>query len=196
MQKKRELATDADYSFKPFDDYKCIFVHIPKCAGISVCKSLFGNLGGGHLSIRKYQIVFSRSEFSKYFKYTFVRNPWDRIVSAYYFLKEGGQAESDRKWAEKNLYAYSNFDRFVKEGLHRRNIQSWSHFIPQYKFICNSKGKPLIDFVGYYENLEKDYLHIQKKIGVHSSLLRYNKTRSRKDDYRKYYTDETKEIVA
>ncbi|MFT6834552.1 MAG: hypothetical protein ACJA0H_000583, partial [Francisellaceae bacterium] len=50
------------YGFKSFDEKKAIFVHIPKCAGISVCKSLFGNLGGGHNTLEQYTYIFSPKE--------------------------------------------------------------------------------------------------------------------------------------
>jgi len=55
----------------PFDRYQCIFVHIPKTAGVSICRSLFENLAGGHTTIAKYQIIFSKKEFDRYFKFTF-----------------------------------------------------------------------------------------------------------------------------
>lgn len=84
-----------NYSYKPLDNLKCIFVHIPKTAGISISRSIFGNLGGGHTKIRDYELIFSAKDFNNYFKFTFVRNPWDRIFSAYRFLKNGGINEED-----------------------------------------------------------------------------------------------------
>ena len=63
------------YSLQPFDRLRCIFVHIPKAAGVSVCRGLFGGLAGGHAHIGVYQLAFSHLEFSSYFKFAFVRNP-------------------------------------------------------------------------------------------------------------------------
>ena len=99
LQQKRERLQDDGYTYKPYDDYRCIFVHIPKAAGMSICRSLFGNLAGGHATLSDYQIIFPRLEFESYFKFTFVRNPWDRVFSAYNFLKKGGATEFDRQWA-------------------------------------------------------------------------------------------------
>jgi spore maturation protein CgeB len=50
FQAIRKIDTEGR-SLKSFDEQKCIFVHITKCAGVSVSKSLFGNLGGGHMKI-------------------------------------------------------------------------------------------------------------------------------------------------
>ena len=69
-------------SLRSYDEYKCIFVHVPRTGGVAIAKSLFGNLGGSHISISLYRKVFS-DVFDGYYKFTFVRNPWDRLVSAY-----------------------------------------------------------------------------------------------------------------
>ena len=101
----RKKETDDGYSFKPFDQCGCIFIHIPKCAGVSVSKALFGNLAGGHSRVVDYQLVFNSNEYSNYFKFTFVRNPWDRLVSAFFFLKKGGFNDADKKWV-KSAFAF------------------------------------------------------------------------------------------
>src|SRR5579864_4267416 len=63
MQRERREPNDEGYTFRPFDEHRCIFVHIPKCAGVSICTSLFGNLAGGHTDLRTYELVFSPAEF-------------------------------------------------------------------------------------------------------------------------------------
>lgn len=90
LQHLRTIDTNDGYSLKPFDLYRCIFVHIPKAAGISMSRALFGNFAGNHKSVETYQRIFSKKEFNSYFKFTFVRNPWDRLFSAYIYLKRGG----------------------------------------------------------------------------------------------------------
>ena len=93
--------------------YKCIFVHIPKNAGISVSYTLFGNTGGSHRKLIDYERVFGRRIVKKYFKFAFIRNPWDRLVSTYFFLINGGLTERDKKWTQKNISAYNDFSDFV-----------------------------------------------------------------------------------
>ena len=106
----------------PFDEHRCIFVHIPKCAGISLVKSLFGDFDLGHAGIKRYQIMFGPAEFNRYFKFTIVRNPFDRLVSAFFFMKKGGINEGDKSWANRKFAHYDNFEAFVKGWVNQRNV--------------------------------------------------------------------------
>lgn len=181
----------------PLEDYRCIFVHIPKCAGISVSKSLFGEeFAPIHRSLHGYLADFGPKDFQAYFKFTVVRNPYDRLASAYFFLKKGGINEDDKNWAEKNLSAYDSFDTFVKNWVNQENIQTEIHFRPQCDFICLEKNRPGVDFIGYYENLAADFQYVCRKINSHSTLLAMNRNAGKEKDFREYYTEETKAIVA
>ena len=197
MARKHATGT---YTYQPFYDNQCIFVHIPKAAGVSVCKTFFGNLAGGHTDIGSYWLAFSRRDFKRYFKFTIVRNPWDRLFSAYCFLRAGGFAELDKEWAQKNISQYRDFNDFVIRWVScKENIFSYYHFQPQYHFICHPVShKIAVDFVGFYENLEADCAYIQRKIfgNADRTLLRTNTTKGKSKDYKEVYTDTTKEIVA
>lgn len=197
FQEMRQFDTDKGRSLKPFDQQRCIFVHITKCAGISIATTLFGNLGGGHLRVPHYQLIFSKPEFEEYFKFTFVRNPWDRLVSAFLFLKKGGTNKVDRRWAEKNLSRYPDFHTFVTHWVDRRNVNTWKHFVPQYKFVCEPGSQtPSVDFIGRFEHLNEDFAFVQEKLHSRTSLQHLNRTDTGKRDYRQYYTDATRKIVA
>ena len=60
--RRKKLARKNENSLRGFDEYQCIFVHIPKAAGVSLSNNLFGDLGGGHIPIYHYYIVYSPSE--------------------------------------------------------------------------------------------------------------------------------------
>lgn len=198
LQQKRGHLQEDGYTYKPYDDYRCIFVHIPKAAGMSICRSLFGNLAGGHATLADYQIIFSRQEFNDYFKFTFVRNPWDRVFSAYSFLKKGGATEYDREWAPK-LARYETFVDFVKNGLHTPCMVKKLHFRPQHWFLdvpCNPDVS--VDFIGYFENIQQDFEFIKRRLRLdHDPVLKHENPTSRETnlDYRDFYTDETRDIV-
>lgn len=181
----------------PFDRHRCIFVHIPKCAGASVAQSLFESWAGGHKTIVQYQLIFSKQEFESYFKFSIVRNPWDRLVSAFTFLRQGGLTKEDRMWAEKNIASFASFHRFVTTWVNFTNIYSYHHFIPQHEFLLDPKTQKLsVDFVGRFENLGLDFQQICRNMNVSAELLEQNKTLGRNMDYRTYYDSETKNIVA
>ena len=83
--------------FKDFHDkYKCIFIHVPKVAGTSIERSIFETNKWliGHVKASDY-IRIDKNKFESYFSFGFVRNPYDRVVSAYHYLKNGGGNEND-----------------------------------------------------------------------------------------------------
>ncbi len=187
--------TKGDYGFAVFRQYKCIFVHIPKTAGVAISSALFdGALGGGHRTIRYYQMVYKQKEFDSFFKFSFVRNPWARLYSAYNFLKKGGMDEYDRKWASENLAQYKDFNDFVCGWLSEENIFKKYHFFPQSYFLCDFKGKILVDFVGRFESINKDFEYICNKIDKNATLLPINVSEHK--DYRVVYNDDSRKVVA
>jgi len=183
-------------TLKPFIDRKCIFVHIPKSAGLSVNYGLFGRHTGNHLTMAEYQLALTRREFDSFFKFTVVRNPWDRLISAYHFLRNGGRNAEDRRWVDEHLSEISNFEEFVLQWVNRSNVRKGVHFLPQHTFITlPGSTNPLVDFIGYFENIEADYDHVRNRLGGGDALKCENQTRGRRRDYRSYFTEQTREIV-
>lgn len=196
-----EVAED-EYSFRPFLDAKCIFVHIPKAAGVSVCQGLFGCMAGGHKSLENYALIFSKHEFQSFFKFTFVRNPWARVYSAYSFLMQGGLRPNDVEWARHHLAGCSGFEDFVLNRLSRPETMSGIHFRPQLDFLTlYGSSKLSVDFVGYFENIASDYKLVQNRLGLTGSRskLRHSNQTSRAasgpPSYLDAYTDEMIAIV-
>jgi hypothetical protein len=193
-QRMRHICSSSGYSLKPFDDTESIFVHIPKCAGVSVNKALYGNLGGAHTTLDQYIRTFEPASILRYFKFTIVRNPWDRLVSAYHFLKRGGFHEADRAWADTELCAYDNFDDFVRRWVNDKNVWKWPHFRPQYHYITDRYNKISLDFIGMVENIESDFAYIAERVGVAHVLPRNNTGEHL--HFSAYYSELTKKIVA
>jgi hypothetical protein len=170
-----------------------IFIHIPKCAGTSVRESL-QLPAGGHATLIDYQIRLPPEDFEKAFKFTFVRNPWDRLVSGFFFLKNR-EMKSNRKWEEKNLSAYNDFDSFVRQWVTPENVWSYSHFRPQFYFVSVEGRRAAVDFIGFYENLPGDFSFLCERLKIRAALRQENRNASRTKDYRDYYSDETRRIV-
>jgi hypothetical protein len=191
FQKGRHLEKS---SIAAFDYYKCIFVHIPKTGGVSVNDALWGNPGGVHKSMEEYARIFSRKTLEQYYKFAFVRNPWDRLVSAYAFLKTGGLHKRDARWAKRQQLDFDNFERFVMEWVSRDNICKGIHFIPQTAFLTLD-GKIAVDFIGRFENFQSDFEFIKDKLVIPEATLEH-RNRSVRKDYKAYYTAETRQKVA
>ncbi|WP_170265729.1 sulfotransferase family 2 domain-containing protein [Thiohalocapsa marina] len=170
---------------------QCIFIHIPKAAGSSISQTLFQQ-PSRHVPYFEYERASPR-KFRKFFKFTFVRNPWDRLVSTYFFLKRGGVNQLDANWAVDHLSDYQNFEEFVHDGLRTDSVREWIHFRPQTYFIADAEGDIKVDFIGRFEKIERDFCLIEKKLGCEHELRKMNV--GQHAHYRDYYTKETKKIV-
>lgn len=170
---------------------RCIFIHIPKTAGTSVAQTLFGE-ASRHVPYIEYQKA-NPAKYRRFWKFTFVRNPWDRLVSTFFFLKGGGLNEMDRAWSEQTLAGFTEFEDFVRSWLNPITASSWVHFRPQAEFILDRQDNVMVDFVGRFERLSEDYSVIAGRLGKNTSLPVVNS--SAHDHYSSYYTPETREIV-
>ena len=193
LRTKINPSDKGDFSLKPFDDHHCIFVHITKTAGTSVAKSLFGYLPYHYTAI-DYRVIFGRKIFNNYYKFAFVRNPWDRLYSAYRYLKSGGWNEKDKLWAEANIGQFNDFSTFVKQWINPDNTKKHLHLRPQCYFICDKKGRLLIDYLAYFETINKDFDIICNKLQLNVALGKHNVNPGK--NYLDVYDDESKEIVA
>ena len=171
----------------------CVFIHIPKAAGTSLTRTLFDS-PSRHLHYTEYQRTNPR-KFQQYFKFTFVRNPYDRLFSAYTFLKKGGLNELDRCWAEQNLTSFPDFESFVHGWVTPENIWSWVHFKPQHWWVCDASFNVKVDFVGRFEQMDSDVAIVQDRLSLPvAPLPKINVTdRSVKDPVA--YTAEMRAIV-
>ncbi len=198
LQRRRTGDSDASSSLEPFLVHHCIFIHIPKAAGTSVKTVLFGGPVGGHLRAHEYQIAFTKEEFSSFFKFTFVRNPWSRVKSAYEFLKRGGMTVDDRELWNNHLCEYANFEDFVCKWINRSNIQKVLHFQPQYTFICEPGSKlPLVDYIGHVESIDSDLATVQRRLEMPTSApVVENSNPRRSEDWRVDFTQQMIDTIA
>ena len=117
------------------------------------------------------------------FMFTFVRNPWDRTVSAFHFLQQRHQ-----------LYRHYTFQGFLKKELAPHGTDINRHFWPQAKTFLY-RGKPIPNmFIGRFERLHEDWAIVADKLGVQRELPHINKSTHK--PYADYYDYECAEIVA
>lgn len=177
--RQRRLGAGEEAHYRCFDETRSIFVHIPKTAGVSLTRSLYGTRAGRHASIATYQMAFPAKDFYAYFKFTFVRNPWDRLYSAYRFLSAGAMGERhDLAWIEANLSGARDFEDFVMNHLTRPEIRSFVHFRDQESFLRDVVTKRVgVDFVGRFETLSEDFAIAAARIGRDTTLPHLNRTK-------------------
>ncbi|WP_107853134.1 sulfotransferase family 2 domain-containing protein [Oceanimonas marisflavi] len=183
------------YSYFDINRTGVFFLHIPKCAGVSINKALYGSLGVGHVTLEDALVSLGPIKFNNFFKFTIVRNPWDRLVSSYFFLKQGGFCEKDKFFFKKNLACFDSFKDFVVNWVNEDNILTWNHFIPQSHFLSSDKKQLGLDYICFFENLDSDLNYLSSVVGI-SSLSSVKPTnKAVRDCYLDYYDKETIEIV-
>ena len=166
-----------------FIEKKCVFFHIPKTAGISISNSLFGDVKWGHRSVNFYKSYYGEKIFNSLYKFCFVRNPYDRLFSAYTFLKEGGINNQDLEFSNSYLQEFASFDEFVLKGLEKEEIMNWVHFKPQYTFVCDENDNIVMDFIGKMENLKADFNTVCKHLNIESELQELNMSSAKKNEF-------------
>jgi hypothetical protein len=177
-----------------------LFVHIPKTAGNSIQNvlrdysedelvALRGEQDGverfglrnpkykvkKHSTLAEYRAALGETEFGKLYKFTCVRNPWDRMVS-YYFTPTQNTVAWDRKKFRKVI---------VK-------------VLPVADYLRLDKGEkdPFanVNYIMRFENLVDDFRTVCAALDISPTTLpRYN--RSKREHYSKYYDDELRELV-
>jgi chondroitin 4-sulfotransferase 11 len=178
------------------EDNEIIFVHIPKTAGNAIIETLYGQKAKGHNNIMQYKKA-DIEKYTKYYKFVFVRNPRDRIVSAFFYLKAHTKRAFDIEFANKYLKEYVTFEDFIlalRDSSTRHKILNWTHFKPQYTYICDEENHIAVDFIGRYENINSDFDYLKLKLNRPSKEL-LSKNRSNHNPYWEYYNKEMVEIV-
>ena len=175
--------------------HKCIFVHIPRTGGSSIEKTLCGQDWGRVEKKTKHLIASTAKKiyaqyWNEYFKFSFVRNPWDRMVSMARYPKYSGV-----RLKENSI----NFNRYLKNfpslEVDPRSESKNDNFKPSKGSVYLNILNKELNFIGKFENLQEDFNTVCDKIGIpRQQLLHENPSRHK--HYAKYYDDETRQIVA
>jgi hypothetical protein len=181
------------------DKTNCIFIHIPKNAGTSISSAVYGRTLG-HVPVSRYK-AFDQSKFNRYFKFAIVRNPWDRLHSAFEYLKtKKDNNDLDACFYQKYLSRNKSFEKFVlrlQDPYYRFNVLTYKHFIPQYKWICLPKNNQhLMNRILRFEQLQEDLKELDQHIAINSFKRIPHLRRINKKVYTSVYSDNMKDIVS
>lgn len=183
---------------------KIAFIHVPKTAGMTLLyyfkfkrdvKNFYGNFCNynvslTHLTLNQLNDLIGLKDF---YKFAFIRNPWDRMVSKFNFDLQ--------KFPDgpKPFPVTNNFEKFILDLKKNFNTiidnkpNHWlcCHFPPQSSFVLSKEIK--LDFLGVYENFQNDVKFLADKFEIKEELPHRNKTDHK--DFKKYYTNKTRDIV-
>ncbi|MCS3697424.1 sulfotransferase family protein [Salinibacter ruber] len=142
--------------------------------------------GMKHITARRMKNIVGENVWSSYYTFSFVRNPWDRILSAYLKRRKVSSNITKRLWP-KSKFLF-NLAVIVKYGLMSSKTKS------QMDYITDERGNIIVDYVGRFESLQKDFEKVCSKIGIDADLGTNNDSTDH-SHYREYYYDKTAELV-
>jgi len=188
------------------DEQAFVFIHVPKTGGSSVGAALqplcslrnHGRLGAWLRPLGRprdyHRFGFKRHDpltvverhmpaplFARFFKFAFVRNPWDRLVSEYNSVL---CLPDHRRHAR--VRALGGFKAYLRR-------EAPFVLATQRRLLVDSTGEIGADFVGRFERLEQDFGSVCERLGIEAALPHLN--RHEHGDYRSYYDDEARELV-
>lgn len=186
-----------EYDLRPMLERGVLFVHIPKCAGIAVCRALYGGLGGGHLPLAHYQLVFGAAEYARLYRFAVVRNPFARLLSAYRFLASGGLNAHDAAWAARHLPP-GDFNAFVERWLTPARARASVHLRAQVDFLRVPGTAGLaVDFLARQESLAADFERLCAQRGLHLPAPgQHNRSAASDEDYRAVFSPAAVRVAA
>lgn len=131
-------------------------------------------IGHGHITLGQIRPYLGEDAFSGYFKFGFVRNPFDRFVSYCAFMtRKGGEFAKNPRGVMRHVLF---------------NLRPEGHilFKPQHIFVSDADGKLLADYIGRVEDMQTGYDEICGRLGIPSrNLDRVNG--SQRGPYQGYY---------
>jgi hypothetical protein len=190
---------------------KVIFIHIPKCGGISIETTIQKALHDGlisrnklinkaprenilycrglrlHSTLKDYKSYYEE-DINNFYIFSFVRNPWRRLVSHYEYLVKNGY---NSNCTEDDKLSFSDFIQVYDSNIVSYNIKSYDEYL--------SDNQTELNFVGKLENINED----MKKVGLDIKLdltdvLHMNATDlslREHEDWHDYYNPWTKKKV-
>lgn len=192
---------------------KFCFIHIRKTGGTSIATEILKNHNvlPGHVGFYTDGECFDHAsafymsqkfsnKWKTYFSFSIVRNPWDRLVSRYFWSKNNQKALRDKECR--------TFPHFVDRLIERKPIfkSDWKHWepnlysltngilLPQYDMLFSPNGNQLVNYVGKFENLSQSFNHVANKIGLLEPSLPWE-NKAQRSSYQKYYTSGARKWV-
>ena len=190
--------------------FKFIYSHIPKCAGTTIevalkkhaSPSLGNELAKENKWWRNKRLFELYSENPSYYKFSFTRNPFERIVSAFTFFTNNNisfknfvlEIELFLDHNPQNIFKEVDHNFCCNPSVHKtfmplNDALLGYHVLPQNYYIS-----PKFDFIGKVENLQNDFDQVCESVGLDKIKLP-NLNQSSHQHYTSYYDQESRSLV-
>jgi hypothetical protein len=164
--------------------HDCYFIHINKTGGMSVVRAL--DTKSDHPYPGRALEHSQQPRWRTAFKFSFVRNPWDKECSDYHYHSSLAHKETQQKAL--------SFEEYLQiPEMHPHHVDHYWHS-NQVDWLRSVNGEIEMDFIGRFENLAQYFGEVLKRLGIEGVELPHLNP-SRHPPYSEIYTDETRAIV-
>lgn len=169
--------------------YRCVFVHVPRTGGTSIEQALgwFDRLAydvQDHRTVGALRGAMAPEDFAAYFKFTFVRNPWDRVASWYKNVMEDPVHQE-----HFGVPAGIPFTEFVRDHAGIWGLQ------PQLDWIREPGRDIELDFIGRFERLAADFRTVCRRLGTEDLTLSHQLQSDDRTLYAALYDEASRTLV-
>lgn len=169
-----------------------VHIHITKTAGTSVLQCMNFNRSSKSEKTKKHYFVkevidiVGKEHWDNTFKFTFVRNPWDRLYSLYRFSQRKNKILSEEQG--------NSFGLWLKLAISNQKGNPYDRSRTQVEWLKNFDNKIDLDFIGRFENLESDVKKLGQLLDMKIDLPHINQSLPIVH-YSEAYDDELEELV-
>jgi len=188
--------------------HQFVFVHTPRTGGTSMrqlltplstqgaksrANKLWSRLGlvpwhrryfPIHTTLRQAETILPGQVFGEFFKFGFVRNPWERMASHYQALFHNPSHPRHEK-----VRSFADFESYLAYEAKRGKVV-------QVGMLTSESGNLGVDFLGRFENLAKDFSDVCARLGIKADLPHLNQANPSGYDWREMYTSQAMDFVA
>ena len=153
--------------------FELTFIHVPKAAGTSISIVVYGR-PLGHIPAQTIS-DFCPNTFANTSKFSIVRNPWERLVSAYRFsLSQNTQYAGVSNRLRYEISKYNSFEQFVKEYIDGIDVNKLDPIFKTQSYFLEVNGKIEDIDVFKIEKIAKVQLYLQSKLGYKIEIPKIN----------------------
>lgn len=140
-----------------------------------------------HSKITDIYGVLSEREIAEFFVFTLVRNPWDRVVSYYHWLKVQSFSHMSVEIAKATEFSPFLNHPHTMQSLLNDNFED---------YVSDRNGTERCNLFARIEYLQEDLRPLEKHLGFAFGKIEKSNQSERINDYRAYYSDEDAGLVA
>jgi hypothetical protein len=142
-----------------------------------------------HAKIIAAKEMLPEEYFNRLYKFAFVRNPWDLQVSSFHHIRR------ERPRLMEGIDDFTAFIRWKLDPSRAYQYHLDTSIEIQSDYLVDLYGRIIVDYVGRYERLQEDFDEVCRHLGIATRRLPHRRKASDRDDYRRYYSDETAQLV-